>query len=334
MGAAGGEAVAWASARYRCASRVCKWLPLAAVLWDACVRATLARGEPELGADSGVARPPYVEQLRIAQDLARVAGGWVTIQDYGLSGEGRPLRAIRLMDPAQRSGANRAAVLITGATHGSEYLGVEDRLAPWLWEHRQSSPGLARFLATGGVVLLVPIVNPDGYTYGIRENARGIDLNRDFELPVLKEARFKAPESAALAHWLDRELIQDGLELKLAVDYHCCEHALLFPWSYTDVAISPAELKRHEAVAHLLQREFGPTYGYGSTGQKLGYLARGTSKDYYYARYGALAFTFEGAFREEPRHFAAHVAWWDQLLGGLATKAGAVAPLAEPLAAH
>jgi hypothetical protein len=280
--------------------------------------AGVARGDGETLSDSGVERPPYERILDASAAAARASDGWATVIDYGRSSEGRALRALRLAAPGQTPRAARPAVLITGATHGNEYLNIEDRLGPWLLAHRDDRAGVARFFAAGGVLLIVPVVNPDGYAAGTRENARGADLNRDFDVLPLGETHFHESESLALARWLDAELAAERLQLLVTVDYHCCDGALLYPWSHADQALPAADQARFEKIAALMRRDVDAGYNAGNTAQILGYTARGTSKDYYYARYHALAFTFEGAYKEEPAKFARHAAWWADVLGTLA----------------
>jgi len=82
----------------------------------------------------------------------------------GRSVQGRPLVLTTLGDPA----AGRR-LLVVGCIHGSEPAGVTivDRLA------RSRPPA-------GTALLLVRSVNPDGQLRGTRQNARGVDLNRNF----------------------------------------------------------------------------------------------------------------------------------------------------------
>jgi murein peptide amidase A len=82
----------------------------------------------------------------------------------GHSVQGRPLPAVIAGDPA----APRRA-LVVGCIHGNECAGeaVIDRLR--------------RLRPPRGVALwLVRSANPDGQARGTRENARGVDLNRNF----------------------------------------------------------------------------------------------------------------------------------------------------------
>jgi protein MpaA len=83
---------------------------------------------------------------------------------FGHSVQGRALRAIVLGDPA----APRRAVVV-GCIHGNECAGeaIVARL-----RHAHPRPGTALWL--------VPTVNPDGHALGTRQNAHGVDLNRNF----------------------------------------------------------------------------------------------------------------------------------------------------------
>jgi N-acetylmuramoyl-L-alanine amidase len=82
----------------------------------------------------------------------------------GTSGEGKPIRALRV----GRRDAARVVLLVAGI-HGSERAGsaVTRRL-------RRARP------PRGTALLLVDEANPDGAAAGSRWNARGVDLNRNF----------------------------------------------------------------------------------------------------------------------------------------------------------
>lgn len=87
---------------------------------------------------------------------------------FGHSVRGRSLRAVRLGDPDARRTA-----LVVGSMHGDETEG--ERIVRRL-QHR-SYPGLE-----GIRLWLVKTVNPDGRAAGTRQNARGVDLNRNFSV--------------------------------------------------------------------------------------------------------------------------------------------------------
>jgi protein MpaA len=96
----------------------------------------------------------------IALALAATAAPHV----LGHSGQGRPVVAYELGDPAAAR-----KVLVVGCLHGNECAGIAvlDRL-------RRLGP------LAGVDLWLVPDANPDGHAAGTRQNARGVDLNRNF----------------------------------------------------------------------------------------------------------------------------------------------------------
>lgn len=83
----------------------------------------------------------------------------------GRSVEGRPIRVTRIGDPGAP-----VKVLVVGAIHGNEPAGMA--VTALL---RSRPPALA-----GVELWVIPTINPDGIAAGSRQNARGVDLNRNF----------------------------------------------------------------------------------------------------------------------------------------------------------
>jgi predicted deacylase len=125
--------------------------------------------------------------------LAARAGGEVVA--FGASVEGRPLLAARV--PAAGPAGGRAGaprVLCAANIHGLELAGTTVALA--LLEALGGAPGGALgALRAAAEVWVVPSLNPDGHARafagggagtvaGLRANARGVDLNRNFPLPL------------------------------------------------------------------------------------------------------------------------------------------------------
>jgi protein MpaA len=79
----------------------------------------------------------------------------------GRSEEGRPIVAVRAGDP------HGVRVLVVGCIHGNEGAGIAIAQA------------LER-LHAGAELWIVSDLNPDGHARGTRQNARGVDLNRNW----------------------------------------------------------------------------------------------------------------------------------------------------------
>ncbi|MBM4027771.1 MAG: murein peptide amidase A [Planctomycetes bacterium] len=86
----------------------------------------------------------------------------------GRSVQGRPIRV-------QIVGQGPETILIMATIHGNEPAGTP--LVSRLVDHLQDHPHLLE----GRQVVVMPVANPDGLAANTRENARGIDLNRNFE---------------------------------------------------------------------------------------------------------------------------------------------------------
>ena len=82
----------------------------------------------------------------------------------GRSSEGRPIEAIEVGDSTAR-----LKLLVVGCIHGNEQVGIAiarrlEQIAP--------PPGIDLWI--------VPVLNPDGVAADTRQNADGVDLNRNF----------------------------------------------------------------------------------------------------------------------------------------------------------
>ena len=97
------------------------------------------------------------------------------VEVIGHSVEGRPIRAFEL-----RGGSK--VVLVFGCVHGEETAGIPVvRLL-----ERRAVPGVDLWL--------VPDLNPDGVARGTRQNAHGVDLNRNFPAMWLRIGHRGSPQ--------------------------------------------------------------------------------------------------------------------------------------------
>jgi len=133
--------------------------------------------------------------------IGRSAGGrhlfLVTLsapEAMGRLGRYRAIRATMLKDPEKAQemidelGDFKVPVFVNGSIHGHEYPGVDAVIRLIETLAYQDSEEVRAIL--DNVILLFNVVhNPDGRVLGIRENATGIDLNRDFIAQSQPETR-------------------------------------------------------------------------------------------------------------------------------------------------
>jgi predicted deacylase len=167
--------------------------------------------------------------------------------EAGLSVEGRPILRLEL------GRADGPAVLLTGLMHGVELVGA---MALLDFVGRIATDPESELLRHSRLVV-VPMVNPDGFAHNCRRlskgwrasrrcNARGVDLNRNFprqthETPAglfagsrwsfsphyLGPHPLSEPESRVL-HDIAHEI-----RPRVSVAFHSFGELLLYPWAFT-----------------------------------------------------------------------------------------------------
>lgn len=265
-----------------------------------------------LRSDSGITGPKYSEILNQFSRLQSQYSDHATLIEYGKSVQGRPLKML-LVTRKDSFDTEKPAMLMTGSTHGNEYLNIEDRLPAELLKKSLFAGPVSEYLERGGTFIFVPIINPDGYEARRRKNANGVDLNRDFDAAPAGYKAFKEEETRLLSIALETLREQLLLKYVATVDYHCCVGAILHPWGYKKEKIPAPDLQSHLAYGEIAKRHLNIEVG--TTGDILGYYPLGTSRDYYYDRYHALAFTYEGRYAVENTYLKKHVAWWEEMVG-------------------
>ncbi|WP_422929811.1 M14 family metallopeptidase [Singulisphaera sp. PoT] len=153
----------------------------------------------------------YDDVVALGRNLA-ASSQLVTLSELGKTWENRSIPLWIVADPPvstpeQAADSNRLVVLLVGNIHAGEVCGKE--ALPMLVRELTARPGHP--LLKDLILAVVPIYNADGNErvskdnrpgqhgpeqgMGIRTNARGLDLNRDF-------MKLEAPESRALVQFL------------------------------------------------------------------------------------------------------------------------------------
>jgi hypothetical protein len=121
--------------------------------------------------------------------------------EIGRSIQGRPIRAITF-------GTGPTTVLLWSQMHGDEStatMALTDLLT-WMTQSSPLQPELRDRIAKSLTVVMVPMLNPDGAEIFQRENAVGVDVNRD-------AAKLATPEARALKALRDSIKPQFGFNL-------------------------------------------------------------------------------------------------------------------------
>ena len=254
-------------------------------------------------------------QTRIDQfliDHADIATGI----DLGQSHEGRDIRGVVI----NVDGTEKPAVLFNGCQHAREWISPPTTwyIADTLADNYGSDPEITALLDRVEVVV-IPIINPDGYEYTYdaggyrfwRKNRRvnggscdGVDLNRNWASDwnggestsndpcsdvYVGPGSMSEPEVQALANYC----LGHG-DIRAQIDFHSYSQLILEPRGYTTVP--PPDWDELHAVggemAGAIQSVHGLNYTHDNPCNIL-YCASGTLIDWPYDTYGAAAYCIE-----------------------------------------
>lgn len=230
----------------------------------------------------------------------------VSIEQVATSIEGRSVRALRI---TAAGSDDRPSVLVTAGQHAREWISVSSAL--WLADtfvSHADDPAYAAALDAGQLVI-VPVVNPDGYLYTWtderfwRKNRRdgvGVDTNRNWahgwggegasgnpsDENYRGAAAFSEPETQGLSNW-----IGEHPELVSHVDLHSFGQLVLYPWG--DVAdAAPDDDELSSTADAIVTAMSGAVQYIALQGVQL-YPAAGNAIDWTYGDAGLEAYTFE-----------------------------------------
>ena len=233
----------------------------------------------------------------------------------GFSNEARPIYGLRLStfksddeeDPKPRN-----TVLITAGSHAREWISVSTLtyIGHSLITRFGHQETVTKFLNHFDLVL-IPTINPDGYTYTWEQDrlwrktrqqtslpfCHGIDLDRGFDFawdgadthdnPCSESYAgpepFAAAEAKALASWARNETESNRTNFIGFLDLHSYSQQILYPYSYSCQAFPPS-LEDLEEVAVGIAKGFrltnGHHYGVGSACEGTAIASSGSSPSF------------------------------------------------------
>lgn len=193
---------------------------------------------------------PYHNSVTLERDLAALVAAHPDIARF--LGETSTMQQgkIQVVEVAFPLGSGdtdpRPTLLVDGAHHGNEVLAVES--AYYFLESLLMEAEADRTLLADKRVLVVPVVNPDGFRKDTRLNGAAVDLNRNY--PWNWGARGSDPNPGSLnyagpsaASELETQtmmaLMAAQPDLRAYVSFHTGSFDLVLPWSPTDDAPIP-----------------------------------------------------------------------------------------------
>ena len=151
-------------------------------------------------------------------------------------------------------------------------------------------------LVNSRAIWINPMLNPDGYISGYRENGHSVDMNRNWGWMWGEEIE---PGSSAMS---ESEIAGDARLLwqhpfVTFVSYHAGTECIPYPWSYTDYDTIPERHAIDWLSAGYSARGNGYQYGQGSV---VMYYINGSSKDFGYGTLGEMSWSIEVNYTKTP----------------------------------
>jgi hypothetical protein len=233
----------------------------------------------------------YHDQTQIENYLRSVGSALPAIATYkvlGQSAQGRDLPYLIIDATCQ---ASPPAIFANGTHHGDEPSSTEAVLAiPDYLLRKSTTDASVRSLLGTYAFYVLPLVNPDGFALNTRENADGLDINRDYSYPERSDAdSFKTVEAGLI------KALQESVGFHAAIAYHSGAQEVIWPWCYTGEAtadggfFTAAGQKTAQAMSFAVYQQSYDDYP-----------TQGEYIDYAYWRSHTLAATFEVSIAKAP----------------------------------
>ena len=280
---------------------------------DTCSATALVAGEVDM---------EYYKKYRTYEDflerweiLAQTYSEFVKLETIGSTIEGRKIHMFRI---GKTDEENPKRIMIDAMQHAREW--IVSMAALYSIESLAAKAYLAKKWFTDVELLIVPLLNPDGYVYShtddrmwrknrnprnsCRGEPAGVDLNRNWGTDFGgKESTSKDPCSdiftgpeafSELESQAIRKLFKETEGIKVHLDVHSFSELVLGPWSHKDD--TPPRADEIDIVGNLLNEKLnsgGKSYYYARGKNDHIYLASGVMTDWVFEANNVLSYTYE-----------------------------------------
>lgn len=257
----------------------------------------------------------YDEMLVAINELANRAPDIVHKEEIGQSLEGRRIYNLRITTESA-PGSEKPAIVFMAGHHSREHVSVELALflAKNLVDLYLKGDHRVVGLISNREIHIIPLVNPDGAEYDIRDNRYhmwrknkhvnkdrtfGVDLNRNYGYKwgtggsstnpssdvYMGETPFSEPETQVI-----KQFVEAHKNITILATFHTFSELILYPWGHTYNSIAnDRDFRVHKTMAETMAKWNGYTPQQSSDL----YIASGDTTDWSYGEHGIISFTFE-----------------------------------------
>ncbi len=245
----------------------------------------------------------YLQQINLSYP------GITYLEQAGSSANGRIISAICISDNPEKS-ESEPKIRLAGAIHGNENATTEVliRLIDHIVNKYANGDTYIKSLVDNRYIVIIPMMNPDGVALDTRENANGVDLNRNFSVewtlePDHGSAPFSEQESTSIKDYSDLIIFHSS------ITFHTGAVIVNMPFDYASehygTGITPLEssLVEHLALKYTEAGSGGflkspglknlPYMYKGTINGGDWYIANGTLQDWSYKESGCIDLTVE-----------------------------------------
>ncbi|MDI6839335.1 MAG: M14 family zinc carboxypeptidase [bacterium] len=243
----------------------------------------------------------YHTYEQVVQEMIEVATNYphiATLDTIGYSVQNRLILGMKISDnPIAHE--NEPGIRFTGCHHGDEHIATEIVLymIHYLTDNYSTSPHIKE-LVDSREIWFIPMVNPDGVYHNTRENANGVDLNRDYgymwEGWGGSPGPFSQPETQAM-----RKNVLEN-RFVLGFDYHSAPNVgsdvriVNTLWDYSPI------YPQVDTIMMNIGKDYADSTGYELIRGWYWYGVHGSCQDAMYGCEGIIDYTIETPYPDNP----------------------------------